>query len=55
MTNNLDPLLQLFHELLKDEKEKEIITMIFQDLSEEKIIESLIDYKEDQKKEDDKI
>ena len=42
----IDPLLEFFCNLLQDETEKEIISKIFKNFSEEEIIESLIEYSE---------
>jgi hypothetical protein len=48
--NIKDPLLDFFHELFDSDEEKEIISMIFKGYSEEKIIETLIEYSADNNK-----
>jgi hypothetical protein len=40
-----DPLLEFFLKLLDDKKEKEIISLIFEGIDKNKIIEKLIKYK----------
>lgn len=42
-SKNTDSLLIFFNELLESEKEREIVSMIFEDKNKEQIIEKLID------------
>jgi len=44
-----DPLLKFFHSLLDDDEEKKILSMIFKNYSEEKILEALINFKQAEK------
>ena len=44
-----DPLLKFFHSLLDDNEEKKILSMIFKNYSEEKILEALINFKQSEK------
>lgn len=43
-----DPLLNFFHRLLDDEKEKDILSMIFKGLNEQQILENLINFSKDE-------
>lgn len=43
-----EPLLTFFHRLLDDEKEKEILSLIFKGLNEQQILEKLINFSTDE-------
>lgn len=56
MTNNNDPFISFLHSLLNSERQKNIITMLSENKSEEEIIEKLINYSEEKGEDsDDKI
>ena len=43
-----DPLLEFFHKLLGNEEEKKILSMLFKDYTDEKILDILINYSTDE-------
>ncbi|MCJ8208071.1 hypothetical protein MUY27_00030 [Mucilaginibacter sp. RS28] len=47
MSENKEPdiLFQFLKELIEDKKEQSVLELVFQNLSEDEIIEKLIDYK----------
>jgi len=47
-----DPLLNLFHNLLKSNEEKKVLSMIFVNYDHKRIIENIINYKKEKKTDD---
>lgn len=45
-----DPLLKVFHNLLETKEEKNILSMIFKNYTEEKILEIIINYENKKEK-----